>query len=136
MAKNELHIFKYFFTLQFWQKIKLKILINLTHWVSIFRLSRWLCQGNVLFFDLIQHVALLFCSGHWQNYFLQLGHAVWASVQSIFLRYLWFQNCQCFCPKSFANVNTALFSFFHCASDGGDKCYKTFFGVFFVFVCQ
>jgi hypothetical protein len=34
-------------------------------------------------------VAPLFCSGHWHNYFLQLGQAVWASVQSIFLRCLW-----------------------------------------------
>jgi hypothetical protein len=32
-----------------------------------------------LIFDLVQHVAPLFCSGHWYNYFLQLGQAVWAS---------------------------------------------------------
>jgi hypothetical protein len=57
------------------------------------RLSRWLCQGNVfvLIFDLVQHVAPLFCSGHGHNYFLQLGQAVRASVQSIFLR--------CLCEK-------------------------------------
>jgi hypothetical protein len=57
----------------------------------MFRLSRWLHQGNgfVLIFDLVQHVAPLFCSGHWHNYFLQLGQAVRASVQSIFLRCLW-----------------------------------------------
>ncbi len=56
----------------------------------MFRLSRWLSQGNVfvLFFDLVQHVAPLFCSGHWHNYLLQLGQAVGASVQSIFLRCL------------------------------------------------
>ncbi len=28
-------------------------------------------------------------NGHWHNYFLQLGQAVWASVQSIFHRCLW-----------------------------------------------
>jgi hypothetical protein len=35
-------------------------------WMSMVRLSRWLCQGNVfvLIFDLVQHVAPLFCSGH------------------------------------------------------------------------
>jgi hypothetical protein len=58
----------------------------------MFRLSRWLCQGNVFvfIFDLVQHVVPLFCSGHWHNYFLQLGQAVRASIQSIFLRCLWF----------------------------------------------
>ncbi len=57
----------------------------------MFRLSRWLCQGNVfvLIFDLVQHVVPLFCSGHWHYYFLQLGQAAWASVQYIFLRCLW-----------------------------------------------
>ncbi len=39
----------------------------------------------VLACDLVQHVAPLFWSGHWQNYFLQLGQVVWASAQSIFL---------------------------------------------------
>ncbi len=34
----------------------------------------------------------IFCSGHWHNYFLQLGQAVRASVQSIFLRCL--RQCQ------------------------------------------
>jgi hypothetical protein len=35
-------------------------------WMSMVRLSRWLCQGNVfvLIFDLVQHVVPLFCSGH------------------------------------------------------------------------
>jgi hypothetical protein len=42
---------------------------------------------------LIKHVAPLFWSGHWHNYFLQLGQAVWASVQSIFPRCLWFKSC-------------------------------------------
>jgi hypothetical protein len=42
----------------------------------------------VLIFDLVEHVVPLFCSGHWHNYFLQLGQAVRASVQSIFLRCL------------------------------------------------
>jgi hypothetical protein len=46
--------------------------------MSMVRLSRWLWQGNVfvLIFDLVQHVAPLFCSSHWHNYFLQLGQAV------------------------------------------------------------
>ncbi len=69
-----------------------KLLNKFDPWVSMARLSRWLCQGNVfvLIFDLVQHVAPLFCSGHWHNYFLQLGQAVRVSVQSIFLRCLWF----------------------------------------------
>ncbi len=69
-----------------------KSLTKFDPWMSMVRLSRWLYQGNVfvLIFDLVQHVAPLFCSGHWHNYFLQLGQAVRASVQSIFLRCLWF----------------------------------------------
>jgi hypothetical protein len=52
--------------------------------VSMFRLSRWQCQVNafVLIFDLVHHL---------HNYLLQLGQAVWASVQSIFLISLY--NC-------------------------------------------
>ncbi len=40
----------------------------------MFRLSRWLYQQKV--FALVQHVAPLFCNGHWYNYFLQPGQAV------------------------------------------------------------
>ena len=92
MAKNELHIFFYFFTCQLWQKMKFKKSLNkFDPWMSMVRLSRWLWQRNVfvLIFDLVQHVAPLLRSGHWHNYFLQLGQAVRASVQSIFLRCLW-----------------------------------------------
>ena len=34
----------------------------------------------------------LFCNSHWHNYFLQLGQVVWASVQSIFIKCLWFNQ--------------------------------------------
>ena len=92
MAKNELHIFQIFLLASFGRKWNYKSLNKFDPWVSMVRLSRWLCQGNVfvLIFDLVQHVAPFFCSGHWHNYFLQLGQAVQASVQSIFLR------CLCF----------------------------------------
>ncbi len=91
MAKNELHIKKNFYLLGLAEHEIKKSLNKFDPWMSMVRLSRCLCQGNVfvLIFDLVQHVAPLFCSGHWHNYFLQLGHAVWASVQSIFLRCLW-----------------------------------------------
>ncbi len=91
MAKNELHILKYFLLASFGRKLNLKFLNKFDPWVSMFKLSRWLYQANVfvLIFDLVQHVAPSFCSGHWHNYFLQLGQAVWASVQYIFLRCLW-----------------------------------------------
>jgi hypothetical protein len=50
-------------------KLNKKSLNKFDAWVSMFRLSRWLCQGNVfvLIFDLVQHVAPLFCSGYWHN---------------------------------------------------------------------
>ncbi len=94
MAKNELHILKNFFYLLVLAENEIKKSLNkFDPWMSMVRLSKWLCQGNifVLIFDLVQHVAPLFCSGHWHNYFLQLGQAVRASVQSIFLRCLCFQ---------------------------------------------
>jgi hypothetical protein len=30
-------------------------------------------EALVLIFTLVRHTAPLFCSGHWHNYFLQLG---------------------------------------------------------------
>ncbi len=100
MAKNELHIFKYFLLASFGRKLNLKSLNKFDPWVSMFRQSRWLCQANVfvLIFDLVQLVAALFCSGHWHNYFLQLGQAVWASVQSNFLRCLQIILIACYMP--------------------------------------
>jgi hypothetical protein len=49
-ANNELHIFK-----------KLTEIKNqkFDPWVSLFIISRWLCQANV--FALVQHVVPLFC---------------------------------------------------------------------------
>jgi hypothetical protein len=78
MAKNELHIFKYFLLASFGRILNQKSLNKFDPWVSMFRLSGWLCQVNVfgLIFDLVQHVVPLFCSGHWHNYLLQLGQAV------------------------------------------------------------
>jgi hypothetical protein len=69
MAKNELHIYIFlFFYLLVLAENKIKKSLNkfdpLVPMVS--RLGRWLCQVNVfvLIFDLVQHVAPLFCSGH------------------------------------------------------------------------
>jgi hypothetical protein len=67
MAKNELHIFLKFFYLLVLAKNEIKKSLNkFDPWMSMVRLSRWLCQGNVfvLIFDLVQRVAPLFCSGH------------------------------------------------------------------------
>ncbi len=93
MAKNEeLHILKFFFYLLVLAGNEIKKSLNkFDPCMSMVRRSRWLWQGNVfvLIFDLVQHVAPLFYSGHWHNYFLQLGQVVRASVQSIFLRCLW-----------------------------------------------
>ena len=85
------YFLKFFYLLVLAENEIKKSLNKFDPWMSMVRLSRWLWQGNVfvLIFDLVQHVAPLFCSGHWHNYFLQLGQAVRASVQSIFLRCLW-----------------------------------------------
>ena len=85
------YFFKFFYLLVLAENEIKKSLNKFDPWMSMVRLSRQQCQGNVfvLIFDLVQHVAPLFCSGHWHNYFLQLGQAVRASVQSIFLRCLW-----------------------------------------------
>ncbi len=55
--------------------MRLKSLNKFYPWVPVFRLIKCLCQGNVfvLIFDLVQHVAPLFCSGHRHNYFLHLS---------------------------------------------------------------
>jgi hypothetical protein len=60
--------------------------------MSMFRLSTWLCHGNVLVLILLWYSMWHYfaCIGHWYNNFLQLGQAIWASTQSIFLRCLWF----------------------------------------------
>jgi hypothetical protein len=50
--------------------------------MSKLSLRRWLCQQNI--FDLVQHVAPLFCSGHLHNYFLKLGQAVQDSLLDVF----------------------------------------------------
>jgi hypothetical protein len=60
------YFFKFFNLLVLAENEIKKSLNNFDPWMSMVRLSRWLCQGNVFFFffDLVQHVAPLFCSGH------------------------------------------------------------------------
>ena len=56
----------------------------------MFRLSRWLCQGNVFvwIFDLVSMWCHYFAVATGTTNFLQPGQAVWASIQSIFLKCL------------------------------------------------
>jgi hypothetical protein len=51
-----------------------KCLTKLKTWVSMFRLSKWLCHWNVyvLSFAMQRHY---FSSGHWHKHFLQPGQA-------------------------------------------------------------
>jgi len=96
------YFLKFFYLLVLAENEIKKSLNKFDPWMSMVRLSRWLCQGNVfvLIFDLVQHVVPLFCSGHWHNYFLQLEQAVQASVQSIFLRCLCFPDINvCYITK-------------------------------------
>ncbi len=99
-------------------------------WMSMVRLSRWLFQGNVfvLIFDLVQHVAPLFCSGHWHNYFLQLGQVVQASVQSIFLR------CLCLATLGFSGFSFCVVPSKVAKASKGANVINPFTGIIYEFL--